>query len=450
MTLLDSILVVDDEREVRESLSRIFSKEGYKVFLAENARKALELLAERLVNVLVADVKMEGMDGLSLLREAKKIRPSIEAIIMTAYGSTDIAFESGAAGAYAFIQKPFERVVMTTAVRNALERQRLESRVKSLEEELADRYEQKIIGTSTAIRKVKEMVELVAASSATVLIQGESGTGKEVAARAIHRRSIRKDGPFVPVSCAALPETLLEAELFGYEKGAFTGASARKAGRFEVADEGTLFLDEIGETSKATQLKLLRVLQDGEFERLGSTKTTRVDVRIISASNRDLLGAVKNAEFRQDLYYRLNVITIDMPPLRERKEDLPVLANHFLKIYREKNRKELSGFSREAEHALKSYHWPGNVRELENAIERAVVLARKSTILASDLPVEIEGSRSKETEIVLPLGATMEEIERRVIEETLRYSEGDKTKAARILGINPRTISRKIQESQES
>ena len=322
--------------------------------------------------------------------------------------------------------------------------------LKSLEEELADRYEQKIIGTSTAIRKVKEMVELVAASSATVLIQGESGTGKEVAARAIHRRSSRKDGPFVPVSCAALPETLLEAELFGYEKGAFTGASARKAGRFEVADEGTLFLDEIGETSKATQLKLLRVLQDGEFERLGSTKTTKVDVRIISATNRDLLGAVKKTEFREDLYYRLNVITINMPPLRERREDLPVLANHFLKMYKEKNRKELGGFSREAEYALRSYDWPGNVRELENAIERAVVLARRSTILASDFPAEIQGGRSKETEIVLPLGATMEEIERRVIEETLRYSEGDKTKAARILGINPRTISRKIQESQES
>jgi two-component system response regulator HydG len=354
-------------------------------------------------------------------------------------------------GAYDFLTKPFRREQLIKLVDKALERRDLIEQNKALKKQLEDiRAKGQMIGSSPAYRRMLSLVEQVADSSATILIQGESGAGKELVARTIHERSGRRAGPFVAVNCAALPETLLESELFGYEKGAFTGAAGRKEGRFELANGGTLFLDEVADLSLVTQPKILRVLQEGEFERLGGTRTIQVDVRIVAATNQDLAEMVKEKRFREDLYYRLNVITVRVPPLRERHEDIRLLAQHYLRVYAAKNGRKLEGFSNEALERLESYRWPGNVRELENLIERMVLLARKDRIEAEDLPEEIAGVKRPPRDAILELvGTPLADIEQRLLDETLRITGGNKTQAAKLLGIDVRTVARKLERRED-
>jgi two-component system response regulator HydG len=409
-----NLLLVDDHKPFRDSLAKILEGEGMRVFPANDGEEALNILRNELIHLILTD----------------------------------------------YIQKPFKPREILKLVRKAIEKQSLVLQNRILQERIKDFQKfEKIVGRSPAIRKVLEIVAQVAPSSATVLIQGESGTGKEVIAQAIHDLSPRVNKPFVKVSCAALPETLLEAELFGYERGAFTGAIARKEGRFELANGGTLFLDEIGEVSPTVQVKLLRVLQVGEFERLGGTKTIRADVRLVAATNMNLMEAVERKAFREDLFSRLNVITLNLPPLREREGDIPLLAHHFLEIFKKKNNKDVKGFAQEALEVMLRYSWPRNVRQLENAIERAVVLTRGEMIVPGDLPPEVlqtgemnvagEADLMDEKTISISLGTPLEAIERRVIEETLRHSRGDKNLASKILGISARTIYRKIEEEKE-
>ncbi len=444
-----TILVVDDEKGVRESLNKVLSKEDYRVLEADSAEAALVICRKEFVNLVLTDLKMPEMDGLELLRALKLLLPDLAVIMMTAYGTIEKAVEAMKEGASDFILKPFKRFELEKSISKAFEHQSLllENRYLKQQLEVTGQKLLNIIGTSPAMRKVLTLVDQIAPSSATVLILGESGTGKGVIAETIHLASDRKEKPFVNLSCAAIPETLLEAELFGYEKGAFTGAIARKLGRFEVADGGTLFLDEVGEIPPAIQVKLLRVLQDGTFERLGGTKTLVADVRLIAATNTDLAKAVEEKKFREDLYYRLNVITIILPPLRERAEDIPLLAYHFLKMYTTKNKKNIQGISQTALELLAGYHWPGNVRELENTLERAVVLARKKIILPDDLPPHINKAGKIAESITIPIGMPMEEVKNKVIQETLKTTKGDKTLAAKILGITSRTIYRKVGKS---
>jgi len=355
-------------------------------------------------------------------------------------------------GAYDFLTKPFRREQLLKLISKALERRDLIEQNRALQQRLDDLLQQgAVIGSSPAFRRTMALVEQVADSSATVLIQGESGTGKELVARTIHARSARSRGPLVAVNCAALPETLLESELFGYEKGAFTGAAGRKEGRFELANGGTLFLDEVSDLSVVTQPKILRVLQEGEFERLGGTKTFRVDVRIVAATNQDLAQMVREKRFREDLYYRLNVITLTVPPLRERREDVRVLAQHFLRVYAAKNNRRLEGFTDEAIRRLEAYAWPGNVRELENVIERGVVLAQGALMDVTDLPPEIAGSTPlPEGVLSIRLGTPLAEVEARLLEETLRATKGNKTLTAKLLGIDPTTVLRKLKRQEEA
>lgn len=439
------ILIVDDDPGVRESLIKVLGKNEYRVLEADNGEKALAICREQLVHVIISDLRMPSMDGVELLKAVKLLLPDVAVILMTAYGSVEKAVEAMKEGASDFILKPFKRIEIEKAVKNALEHQSLIMENRYLRQQVEAALEfPNIVGSSSAMRKVLNLVEQIAPSTATVLILGESGTGKGVIAEAIHRLSDRKNKSFIKVSCAAIPETLLEAELFGYERGAFTGAVARKEGRFELADGGTLFLDEVGEIPPSIQVKLLRVLQDGTFERLGSTRTQSTDVRLVAATNTNLVEAVEQKKFREDLYYRLNVISISLPPLRERPEDVYLLAQHFLKIYSAKNKKEFEGFSQEAMEILAHYPWPGNVRELENTIERAVVLCRKRVIGLSDLPEHITQNQKTSEFITVPIGMPLEEVKNRVIEETLKTTKGDKTLAAKILGITSRTIYRKV------
>jgi two-component system response regulator HydG len=350
-------------------------------------------------------------------------------------------------GAYDFITKPFRRVALERTIRKAAEKQALVLQNRALQERLAAAEGSgQLVGTSPAMRRVLELLAQVAPSAATVLVLGESGTGKELVANALHQGSPRRGGPLVKVNCAALPETLLESELFGYERGAFTGATARKAGRFELANGGTLFLDEIGELSPTTQAKLLRVLQQGEFERVGGTQTLRADVRVVAATNADLPALVRERRFREDLFYRLNVITLALPPLRVRREDIPLLAQHFLQRFAAKNGKAIAGFTQEALDLLQGYAWPGNVRELENVVERAVVLARGDLLSPADLPETLAGTEAVSRHLVISIGTPLEDVEDRLIAETLRYTKGDKTLAAKLLGIATRTIYRRIKD----
>src|SRR5918995_738831 len=369
-----TLLVADDDPGLRESLERTLTREGYRIVLASDGRAALERVQAGGIDLIVTDLKMPGLTGLELLRAAKAIAPDVDVILLTAFGTVEEAVKAMKDGAYDFLTKPFRREQLLKLIDKALERRDLIERNKALQQRLDDLLGHgAMIGASPAFRRMMMLVEQVADSSATVLVQGESGTGKEGVARAIHDRSARKNGPFVAVNCAALPEALLESGLFGYEKGAFTGAAGRKEGRFELADGGTLFLDEVADLSSVTQPKILRVLQEGEFERVGGTRTRRVDVRIVTATNQNLAAMVKEKRFREDLFYRLNVITITVPPLRERREEVRLLAQHFLRVYAAKNNRKLEMFTDEALRRLEGYSWPGNVRELENVVERAVV-----------------------------------------------------------------------------
>ena len=447
-----TVLIVDDQESIRLALSRMLSKEGYEVILADEGEKALDILRERKVNAMLSDLKMPKMDGMQLLKASKLIKPEVEVILITAHGTIEKAVEAMKDGAYDFITKPFKKLVITNMIKKAIEKQALVVENRYLHEQLAHSGHDRqydIIGQSGIMCDVIKLAEQVAPSQASVLIQGENGTGKESIASLIHRIGARSDKPFIKVSCAALPDTLLESELFGYEKGAFTGAVSQKEGRFELANEGTLFLDEIGEITPSIQVKLLRVLQEGEFERLGGTKVLRSNVRIISATNVNLENAIKQKRFREDLYYRLNVITMNMPPLRERREDIPLLISHFLKIYQERNNKVVDGISEDVLDILTNYQWPGNVREIKNIIERAVVLTQDRVITQKDLPENISKKKVEERKLTIPFGMPLREIEKKIIIETLRRSKGDKEITANLLGITPRTIYRKMNSLEE-
>jgi len=446
------LLVADDDPGLRESLERTLTRAGYRVVLASDGRAALERLQAGGLDLVLTDLKMPGLTGREVLRAAKALAPDLDVILLTAFGTVEEAVSAMKDGAYDFITKPFRGEQLLKVVAKALERRALIEENRSLQKQLeALRAKGQVIGASPNFRRMMTLVEQVADSSATVLIVGESGTGKELVARAIHEGSPRRTGPFVAVNCAALPETLLESELFGYERGAFTGASGRKDGRFELADGGTLFLDEIADLSLVTQPKILRVLQEGELERLGGTKTIRVDVRIVAATNQDVAQMVREKKFREDLYYRLNVITVVVPPLRDRRGDVRLLAQHFLRIYAAKNSRKLDGFTDEAMERLEAYAWPGNVRELENVIERAVVLAREGRLDASDLPTEVAGVKPPPRDAILELvGTPLAEIEQRLLDETLRITGGNKTQAAKLLGIDVRTVARKLERRDEA
>ncbi len=451
------LLIVDDESEHLQSLRRIFERESATVLTAASGELALEVVRKEPIQLILSDLMMPGMSGLELLKAARTIRKEIDVVVMTAYGTIEAAVEAMREGAYDFVQKPFKAAVIKRVVGRAIERQNLRAENVMLRRELAaatptGEKARPIIGRSPAMLATLETIQQAAPSTATVALHGESGTGKELMARALHEQSSRKEGPFVVVNCAALPETILEAELFGYEKGAFTGANQKKEGRIERAEGGTLFLDEIGELSLPVQAKLLRVLQDNEFERLGGHETLHIDFRLVSATNRDLAAAVKTGEFREDLYYRLNVIGVELPSLRERPEDIPLLADHFLRHYAQKNAKTISGIAEDARKALLGYPWPGNVRELENVMERAVVLTREQIIRLSDLPGPIRESspqdqavRRESGRVIIPIGTRLEEVERVMIHETLKETGGDKSLAAQLLGIAARTIYRKLE-----
>jgi len=445
-----TVLIVDDERSIVESLGKIFERENIAVLTAFEGVAALEHLRRHRVSVLLTDLMMPGMSGMDLLKAARTVAPECEVVLMTAYGTVETAVEAMKEGAYDFVTKPLKRAHVVRIVKNALDKQALLVENRALRAQLDEKRRREIVGTSLAWRRTMDVVMQAAPSEATVLLLGESGTGKELMARAIHDNSPRAGRPLIPVNCAAIPEGILEAELFGYEKGAFTGANTRREGRFEAARGGTLFLDEIGEIPPHVQVKLLRVLQEGEIERLGASgRSLSVDIRLVAASNKDLRREVREGRFREDLYYRLNVISVNVPPLRDRRDDIPLLVEHFIQVYRQKNgAKPIVGCTRRALDLLMAYAWPGNVRELENAIERAVVLTRSSTIGEEDLPREVRaqvGAEPGARVLSFAVGTPLDEVERQAIHETLRHTKGDKRLAAQLLGIATRTIYRKLE-----
>ncbi len=445
------ILIVDDEKNTRDALRDGLQKpDERKIYTAENAREALRILAEEELDLVITDLKIPDSDGVKLLRDVKKHDPNIVVIVMTAYGTVDTAVAAMKLGAYDYIQKPFRMGDIRRLVSRALETRLLLMENAKLRQQLGAKCAPKnIIGFSPLFREIMSTVEKVAPSRATVLLLGESGTGKEVIARALHEMSGRRDKPFVKVNCGALPDSLLESELFGYEKGAFTNAIRQKKGRFELAHGGTIFLDEIADMPTPLQVKLLRILQDGEFERLGGEETIKVDVRVIAATNKDIDKEIEQGRFREDLYYRLNVIKIKLPPLRQRQDDIIPLAQHFLEKYALLNAKSIKGISPEAARLLEGYHWRGNVRELENVIERAVVLCSGDTIQKEHLPDYITGQDSTKV-VSFRIGTTLEEIEEVMIARTLEATGGSKEEAARLLGIGVATLYRKLKDHSES
>ncbi|MFH1117974.1 MAG: sigma-54 dependent transcriptional regulator [Pseudomonadota bacterium] len=445
------ILVVDDEPSQRKMLQANLSLDGYKVFEAEDGSDAIARVSDEFYDLILMDNRMSQIDGIEALKEIKKISPGIPVIIITAHASVETAVEALQAGAHDYLTKPLDIDELRIKVQQSLEFWRLKEENILQKRRIENLFDaSKIVGRSQAMKAVLERVAMVAPSSTSVLILGESGTGKELIANAIHQGSGRSDKRFIKVNCAALPETLLESELFGHERGAFTGAVARRPGRFELADGGSIFLDEIGEMTPATQAKLLRVLQEREFEPLGSTKTVKVDIRIIAATNRNLEEEVKRGAFREDLFYRLNVVPVDLPPLRERREDIPLLIDHFLNVYNERNKRNLQGFHPRALDALMRYAWPGNIRELENVVERSVILTREDYVPFSELPEAIRGAGDdplyKEIRDGIRPGMTIKEMERELIVKTLEDNDGNRTRTARVLGITRRTLQHKLKE----
>src|SRR5918996_386806 len=447
---MSRILVADDHDALRRGLALALGTAGHEVEEAQNGNAAIEKLHENYFDVVVSDLKMGGSDGLDVLRTTKTLHPSTSVILMTAFGSVSTAVEAMKHGAFDYVQKPFEIEEMEVKVEKALELKRLRHELDYLRHEQQESYDfERIIGGSAALNKVLTVVRKVAKSNSTVLIRGETGTGKELIAGAIHHNSLRAARNFVKVNCAALQENLLESELFGHEKGAFTGADRQRIGRFEQADGGTLFLDEIGDMSASTQAKILRVLQEHEFERLGGTRTIKVDVRLIAATNRDLSAMVATGHFREDLYYRLNVVTIEMPPLRERKEDTPARAIFSIRRFSGELKKKIQGPEPEALKLLTRYHWPGNIRELENAIERAMLLADGAHIAVDDLRLGDTGSPGSPREAssgvkLPPTGIPLEDIERLALVEALKMSNWVQKDAAELLSISPRVMNYKI------
>ncbi len=437
------LLIVDDEKLVREFLSETLSQAGYAVRTAENGEAALKEISDREFDLIFTDVKMPQLSGIELLKAVRQSSPFTSVVVITAYGTVADAVEAMKLGAFDYLPKPFTPEHIEVTAKKALEYRRLLLENRRLKKELAGKFEN-IIGRTPAMKKVFDLVESVAPSRATVLLSGESGTGKELIARALHHLSPRKDAPFIRTNCAALPEGLIESELFGHEKGAFTGALRQTRGRFEMADGGTLLLDEISEIPLGLQAKLLRVLQEREFERVGSGYTLKVDVRVVATTNRNLDEEVKKGRFREDLYYRLNVVKVEMPPLRDRREDIPLLAAHFMQKYAAENGKKIDGIAPKALSLLTDYPWPGNVRELMNFIERAVVVAQSNILLPSDFPKELILGLSAGGEDRLRPGVTIEEVEKRLILKTLEAVDGNKTKAAQMLGVTARTLHNKL------
>ena len=440
-----TILIVDDEESHRLMLRAHLEQEGFSTVEAVDGQEAIAKVAERNVDLILMDIRMPRLDGMEALLRIKQANPTIPVIMMTAYGSIDSAVKALQAGATDYLTKPLDSNELLVKVQKALRYHQLEEENILYRERLGIRFDfSRIIGKSAKMHDLFDMLATVAPTEATVLLLGESGTGKEIIANAIHQNSPRKERPYVKVSCAALPETLLESELFGHEKGAFTGAIEKKKGRFERADGGTIFLDEIGEMSLTTQTKILRVLQEREFEPVGGTKTIKVDVRIIAATNKNLEEEVKKGKFREDLYYRINVVPLTIPPLRERAEDVPLLAEYFLRLYGEKNKRMLKGFADGVLDALIRYEWPGNVRELENIVERTVIMSRGDTITFADLPPAIAGAQGKAMQTSPAI--SLKDMERETITKTLQQTGGNRTKAAVLLGITRKTLQNKIKE----
>lgn len=443
---MKKILIVDDDPAMGEMCKELLKSKGYTSDVVTNGKDAIEKVsANDAYSIVLTDLVMPDLDGIEVLKKVKQQDPFIDVIVMTSYGTVSNAVEAMKLGASDYITKPFKRDELVIVIEKILQLQRLEGEVDRLRSELAEKYTySNIIGESMKMKKIYEIISNVSNTEANILIQGETGTGKELAARAIHYNSARKDYPFVKVDCAALVETLLESELFGHEKGAFTGATKDRVGRFRTADHGTIFLDEIGNISMTIQAKLLRVLQDSEFETVGSDKPIKVDVRIIAATNADLEDRVEKGLFRRDLFYRLNVIRIFLPPLRERIDDIPLLISHFLSIHNKKNRKTVEGISRETLNKLMSYSWPGNVRELENVIERAVILCKGKIIEPGDIPLYQEKTGFLQDMSGKPLHELMDHFERQVITNTMELTGSDKEKAAKILQISRASLYNKI------
>jgi len=440
------LLIVDDEKHIREGLQKALSSDGYEVELASDGEEALEKIEEGDVDLVITDLKMPKLSGDELMKEALERNPYLPVIILTGHGTIENAVEAMRNGAYDYLTKPLNIDKLSLIVKRALENSSLKRQNRELLNQLKQKYSfDNIIGKSSAMKSVFETIELVAPSRANVLIYGESGTGKEMIADAIHHNSPRRDKPYIKVHCAAIPETLLESELFGHERGAFTGAIATKRGRFELAHTGTIFLDEVGEISPAMQVKLLRVIQQREFERVGGETPIKVDVRIISATNKNLKEEVEKGKFRDDLYYRLDVVSIHVPPLRERKDDIPLMVHKFIEEFSKENNKQIEGITSGALQALVSYRWPGNVRELRNVIESIVVLTKNSIITEQDLPSYIT-SKDEQASLKIPAGVSLAEAEKRLILFTLQNTGGNKTKASEILKIGRKTLHRKLAE----
>ena len=457
------LLVVDDDDALRHSLSRVLEQNGYEVLAAASAQQARSVLSEQDVAVVLLDLVLPDTEDLELLRDIKNIQPDAEVLVVTAFGSIEGAVEAMRQGAYNYLTKPFRAGELLATLAKALERSALQRENRWLRMQVSQQAIDRIlVGNSTAMQRVKRLVEQVAPSTAPVIIEGESGTGKELVAEALHRASPRASKPLIKLSCAALPETLLEAELFGYERGAFTGAVSRKPGRFDLANGGTLFLDEIVDIPLTTQVKLLRVLQDGTYERLGGRETLRSEARILAATNRNLEQAVRDGKFREDLFYRLNVIGIKLPPLRDRRDEIPILAHHFRKLYAVRNQKDIRDISPATMSCLLAYDWPGNVRELENIIERAVVLCEGSALQPHLLPESLnptaargpardpsEGESSPIVTLTFPVGTSMREIQDLAIQAMLEHTQNHRSTAATLLGIHPRTIARHRNDHRE-
>jgi DNA-binding NtrC family response regulator len=435
---MPTILIVEDEAKMRRLLELNLGDDGFQTLSAEDAETGLKLLQNGSVDLVLTDLKLPGMNGLEFLHDVKRFNAALPVIVMTAFGTVETAVDAMKAGAGDYVLKPFSMEEIRIVVHKELDVRRLRDENRSLREALQHRYQHpNVVARSTRMQAVLAAVERVAPTNSTVLLGGESGVGKDLIARAIHEKSRRASGPFIKINSTAIPESLLESELFGYEKGAFTGATSSKPGKFELADKGTLFLDEIGDVPPATQVKLLRVLQEREFERLGGTRTIKVDVRLVAATNRDLRAALEEGTFREDLYYRLNVVPIDIPPLREHKEDIPELANLFLARFARDSDKNITDISPDAVRILVNHYWPGNVRELQNVIERASALAAGPVLQGSDIHLDSNRSKPAEpTEALLPEGMTLEQWEDEMIREALRRANGNKSQAARALGLS--------------
>jgi two-component system response regulator HydG len=443
------ILVVDDDAPTREALATGLKKLGHDIVAAASGSEALEEVRRQIVDLAIIDLKLPDMEGTDLFEALRIIRPEAIAIMISGAATVNDAVTALKKGIYDFITKDFRMHELRKVVSKALETQEILAENQRLRQALQDRSPTgRLIGRSEALLKVIHLVNQIAPVKSTVLLSGESGVGKELVAEAIHFQSPRRDRPLVKLNCGVLTEGLIESELFGHEKGAFTGAIQQRKGRFELADTGTIFLDEISEIPPATQVKLLRVLQEGEFERVGGSQTLKVDVRVIAATNVDLEAAVAKGKFRKDLYYRLNVITLAIPPLRDRQEDIPLLALHFLDKFCLENNRAIMGIAPEAMAALKSHYWPGNVRELQNVVERAVALCQGNMVEVADLPDEVRQHSPEDDQISIPVGASMEEIERLAIIQTLKKTGGDKELTARLLGIGLATLYRRLKDME--